>query len=244
MAPAGCPSAPLRSAPPGCGGQRVPGWPLPPPGRCPRPAGAVFLGPSGRFREVGPRKGWQGGGGGGTQPPLASFTSREREWKSSSPALALPGGCVHFWVGGSSASPASCSEVAEPRVAAGVGLLELSGRCRLPAVGWDRGAPGELPRGDRTGGRPRDAPSSGTAAGPGSDCPEQAAAGGRVRPVPSRSSPEWVARILCNCIYGGKAVCASRPAASRLAAQGIRKVVSSKGAVVLTRIKCLRFDMK
>lgn len=51
-------------------------------------------------------------------------------------ALALPGGRCVSGSGGSSATP-----VAETRVPAGERLLELSGRCQLPAVGWDRGAP-------------------------------------------------------------------------------------------------------
>lgn len=56
-------------------------------------------------------------------------------------ALALPGGWCVSGSGGSSATPASCGAVAEVRVPAGERLLELSGRCQLPAVGWDRGAP-------------------------------------------------------------------------------------------------------
>lgn len=170
-------------------------------------------------------------GEGGHSLPWQVLLGGRASGRAAPRALALPGGWCVSGSGGSSAPATSCGAAAESGCRPENGCWSSAGgagsRLGPRSSGGRRGScPGRPNRWATPG-----APSSGTAAGPVSECPRQAE-GGCVpsrpvlscsRPVLSCSRAGWVARILYNCIYGAKAVCASRPAASRLAAQGVRK---------------------
>lgn len=215
--------------------------------------------------------GWVGGG---RRPPPGKFCFAgarvEEEFSVRLPCPAYVG--LEGGGGGVPLRPpSSSSAVAVSRGAGGTAgssgavkgrLLEpqrARGRRQLPTVGWGAGSCGRAsggaaPLGGGGGGEQVGAGGgglpSGTAAGRcRRSCLGQAVAGGQVRlhPVPGAWQELCVVAFsvakqrVCVCVC----VCASRQGNLQgIATLGIGWVVSTKGTVVLTRLKCLNFDLK